>query len=228
MRRRPTRTRALNPPSRPDSGSGSALRQSRLNEFFPQRNTTYYPSTSTTAPTPPLTGIPIANLPSPSGAALHSPIPRHATTVLPATSSVGHQSSRRSRPASRSTSAIPRSPSPLNTLLDTPTSNSNNSTSTAFPSRPSPRPDAASQASLHFGDSWPRPKSQQHVRIAYSNINGFDTDTYHNASVSHLRHWLQETKTDIFLGCESKINWSKMPWDGQLSSWFRTGKLSAP
>lgn len=53
-------------------------------------------------------------------------------------------------------------------------------------------------------------------------MQGFDTDIHDNYSVTKLRQWLQEVDPDVFLGCESQINWAKMPWEGQLSNWFRT------
>lgn len=74
----------------------------------------------------------------------------------------------------------------------------------------------------HFGDPWPRPLPDTHFRIAYANINGFDTDTSNNPKVQQLRQWLQEINPDVFLGCEAQLNWSKMPWEASLDQWFRT------
>lgn len=77
----------------------------------------------------------------------------------------------------------------------------------------------------HFGDIWPRQKHPSLFRLAYANINGFDTEVYNNPSVTSLRQWLHEVDPDIFLGCEAQINWKKMPWEGKLRYWFRTGEL---
>lgn len=76
----------------------------------------------------------------------------------------------------------------------------------------------------HYGDVWPRPKLSSTFRMAYANINGFNTEVYNNLSVHSLRQWLGEVEPDIFLGCEAQINWRQMPWDGKLRSWFRTGE----
>lgn len=111
-------------------------------------------------------------------------------------------------------------PLPFTTNIITNSMVPNNSTPTR--TRRSPQPAISAQISRHFGDPWPRPKHHRHLRLSFANINGFDTAVFDNPTVLHLRQWLQETNTDIFLGCESKINWSKMPWDGQLSSWFRS------
>lgn len=96
-------------------------------------------------------------------------------------------------------------------------------THTRPPPRNRPRRSRLS-SNVHFGDPWPRQKKSSVFRLAYTNINGFDTEVYNNSSVSSLRQWLQEVDADIFLGCESQINWKKMPWDGKLRHWFRTGE----
>lgn len=96
-------------------------------------------------------------------------------------------------------------------------------TPTRSPSRSRPRHYRLSPQD-HFGDPWPRQKKSSVFRLAYANINGFDTEVYNNSSVTSLRQWLYEINPDIFLGCEPQINWKKMPWDGKLRNWFRTGE----
>lgn len=219
MRPLPIRTDILNPP--PQSGPPApVLRQRLISDFLPgvvvdglrpipspvqppgDTNTTDTHSTSSTSPRLPLSTSP--RLPLSTSPRLSSPTERPVLHPTPTPPDL-----------------------PLHVNL------SNNSTLPRFntrtlsgstPSRRQVRTTSRLQSSQHFGDPWPRPKNHRHLRLSFANVNGFETSVYANQSVSRLRHWLRETDTDIFLGCEAKINWGKMPFAGQLSQWFQSGE----
>jgi len=73
-----------------------------------------------------------------------------------------------------------------------------------------------------FGDPLPRLKADGHIWIGFCNIDGFPATSFQNPKVTKLCSFISQMDLDIFAGCESNINWSKMPKGTSLWEWFRS------
>jgi len=66
------------------------------------------------------------------------------------------------------------------------------------------------------------PKPTGHIRLAFCNIAGFPFDAHNNSKVQDLRAFQTQFQVNIFGGCESNLNWKKMPPAGRLYEWFHS------
>jgi len=73
-----------------------------------------------------------------------------------------------------------------------------------------------------FGDPLDRIKPTGHIRLAFCNIAGFPCEIHNNSKVQDLRAFQSQFQVDVFGGCESNLNWKKMPPAGRLYKWFRS------
>ncbi len=73
-----------------------------------------------------------------------------------------------------------------------------------------------------FGDPLDRAKPNGHICIAFCNIVGFPLEVHNNSKAQDLRAFQTQFQVDIFGGCESNLNWRKMPPSGRLYKWFRS------
>jgi len=73
-----------------------------------------------------------------------------------------------------------------------------------------------------FGDPLPQPKAPGHIRLGFCNIAGFPASPTQNPRVLELWSFISQLDLDIFAGCESNLNWSKMPKSASLWEWFQS------
>ncbi len=98
-------------------------------------------------------------------------------------------------------------------------------TATRSFSRPHPvLPSAPSMfpADQTFGHPLPRISGPNCLRLGYTNVAGFPVDALNNSKAMELRAFFAHHQIDIFAGCESNINWKKMPFHASLHEWFRS------
>jgi len=73
-----------------------------------------------------------------------------------------------------------------------------------------------------FGDPLPQPKAPGHIQLGFCNIAGFPASPSQNPKVLELRSFISQLDLDIVAGCESNLNWSKMPKSASLWKWFQS------
>jgi len=71
-----------------------------------------------------------------------------------------------------------------------------------------------------FGDPLDHVKTTGHIRLAFCNIAGFPFNVHNNSKVQDLRAFQTQFQVNIFGGCESNLNWKKMPPASRLYEWF--------
>jgi len=71
-----------------------------------------------------------------------------------------------------------------------------------------------------FGHPLPRPLGPHCFRLGYTNVAGFPVDPLNNSKAMDLRAFFAHHQLDMFAGCESNLNWSKMPHYASLHEWF--------
>jgi hypothetical protein len=86
---------------------------------------------------------------------------------------------------------------------------------------PSSPPRVSPSLEEDFGDPLGA-KAEGHVRLAYSNIDGFPPYAANNPKANSLRRVIRSLEIDFFAGVESNLNWQQMPREGRLPEWFRS------
>jgi len=84
-------------------------------------------------------------------------------------------------------------------------------------SSPVPRLFPADQT---FGHPLPHLSGPNCLHLGYTDIDGFPVEALDNSKAMELWAFFAHHQVDIFAGCESNINWKKMPSHASLHEWF--------